>query len=35
VPDSSMPGRPAAFHRATRAWREASPVRRPKVLRGR
>ncbi len=34
VPDSSMPGRPAAFHRATRAWREASPVRRPKVLRG-
>jgi hypothetical protein len=35
VPDSSMPGRPAAFHRPTRAWREASPVRRPKVLRGR
>jgi len=33
VPDSSMPGRPAAFHRPTRAWREASPVRRPKVLR--
>ena len=31
---SSRPGRPAAFHRATRAWREASPVRRPKVLRG-
>ena len=35
VPEtSSQPGRPAAFHRATRAWREASPVRRPKVLRG-
>jgi len=34
LPDSSLPGRPAAFHRATRAWREASPVRRPKVLRG-
>jgi 8-oxo-dGTP diphosphatase len=33
IPDSSMPGRPAAFHRATRAWREASPVRRPKQLR--
>jgi len=33
IPDSSMPGRPAAFHRATRAWREASPVRRPRQLR--
>jgi 8-oxo-dGTP diphosphatase len=33
LPDSSVPGRPAAFHRPTRAWRETSPVRRPKVLR--
>jgi 8-oxo-dGTP diphosphatase len=31
-PESSMPGRPAAYHRATRAWREASPVRRPRSL---
>jgi 8-oxo-dGTP diphosphatase len=35
LPDTSLPGRPAAFHRPTAAWREASPVRRPKVLRGR
>jgi 8-oxo-dGTP diphosphatase len=30
LPDPSRPGRPAAFHRATSAWREASPVRRPR-----
>ena len=29
--ESSMPGRPAAFHRASSAWREASPVRRPRT----
>jgi len=29
-PDSSLPGRPAAFHRATAAWRETTPVRRPR-----
>jgi 8-oxo-dGTP diphosphatase len=33
IPDSSLPGRPAAFHRATRAWRETSPVKRPRSLR--
>ena len=33
LPDSSLPGRPATFHRASPAWREASPVRRPRVLR--
>ena len=27
------PGRPAAFHRATDAWQETSPVRRPRALR--
>jgi 8-oxo-dGTP diphosphatase len=30
---SSSPGRPAAFHRATDAWRETAPVRRPRSLR--
>ena len=30
LPDSSRPGRPAAFHRATDAWRDGSPVRRPR-----
>ncbi len=35
APDASLPGRPAAFHRATPAWREASPVRRPRGLRAR
>jgi 8-oxo-dGTP diphosphatase len=34
LPDSSVPGRPAAFHRATPAWRDASPVRRPRGLSG-
>jgi len=29
-PDSTMPGRPAAFHRATAAWQDATPVRRPR-----
>jgi 8-oxo-dGTP diphosphatase len=29
-PDTSLPGRPAAFHRATAAWSEAVPVRRPR-----
>ena len=33
LPDSSLPGRPATFHRASPAWREASPVRRPRMLR--
>ena len=30
---SSRPGRPAAYHRATDSWLEASPVRRPKRAR--
>jgi 8-oxo-dGTP diphosphatase len=35
MPDSSLPGRPAAFHRATSAWREAAPVRRVRTKGGR
>ena len=30
LPDSSRPGRPASLQRATDAWREGSPVRRPR-----
>ncbi len=30
VPDSSRPGRPAAIHRPTAAWRDGSPIRRPR-----
>jgi 8-oxo-dGTP diphosphatase len=33
VHDSSLPGRPAAYHRATAAWQEASPVPRPRAQR--
>jgi 8-oxo-dGTP diphosphatase len=29
--DASLPGRPAAFHRATDAWQHASPVRRTRA----
>ncbi|MEY3072760.1 MAG: hypothetical protein RLZZ353_956 [Actinomycetota bacterium] len=30
LPDSSRPGRPAAMQRPTSAWRDGSPVRRPR-----
>jgi len=32
-PATSVPGRPAAFHRATTAWRHEVPVRRPRARR--